>query len=666
MTTLKTILAGPLAPDHVADLSNNLVVVLHQIYNGKALTTADENTLHKFRVRVSAFLKSNDSRERWCGAFLALAAVQNSWECLKNHGATWLGLLIHILELPEAPATWEMALRASAEMLTLVSQKAELTREIATSRIAPFSKAALAILESPENCSSATAAVFVSELQRVNVAHPVGFRPHSKRFQTVLIRLIATSSDSKLVEKACDALTVAHYSASNFGEAAEWREGCVSTISDIHNAINALLEGRTDDAIASVEQTKSWGFETKTGSSPADIYASAKAIENLYTLLTAFVSQPTAVPVKIPVGRIIPLFNRATSLAQIHFKAHVPQVEQGLVRSTFERINIAAMKSLAALVDTVGANISAYVEDLLETVDMIPSDNSAVTLAALDLLTTIFNNVGYIAAGSSVQEYVEKAVSKALALITPGTNVTKASQTEIPDYISQSHLFESPISQITQQTVYTFLEATMLVCDLSGRCRGHIDRTILLSKHAARRSAAVTSALNPSMASKHSILAMVQQQYPRDASISQFVHPRLPPLTTERRYLPVSVSLGEEEELDEDMEVEEEEETNGTKFTSAASSAAVSTPVAPATSNTLESTTFSEPVVVDAPFEPLPEKVSEPVQAIERPTEIEPTTEFEQIEEDEVAENQVDDSDEEMGSDFEMPALDVGDSDDDE
>ena len=114
------------------------------------------------------------------------------------------------------------------------------------------------------------------------------------------------------------------------------------------------------------------------------------------------------------------------------------------------------------------------------------------------------------------------------------------------------------------------------------------------------------------------------------------------------------------------MEVEEEEETNGTKFTSAASSAAVSTPVAPATSNTLESTTFSEPVVVDAPFEPLPEKVSEPVQAIERPTEIEPTTEFEQIEEDEVAENQVDDSDEEMGSDFEMPALDVGDSDDDE
>ncbi|KAG5359748.1 Pre-rRNA-processing protein [Yarrowia sp. C11] len=662
MTTLKTILAGPLAPDHVADLSNNLVVVLHQIYNANALTTADENTLHKFRVRVSAFLKSNDSRQRWCGAFLALAAAQNSWECLKNHGATWLGMLVHILELPEAPATWEMALRASAEMLTLVSQKPELTREIATSRIAPFSKAALAILESPE-CSAATAAVFVTELQRVNVAHPVGFRPHSKRFQTALIKLIATSPDSKLVEKACDALTVAHYSASNFGEAAEWREGCISTISDIHSAINALLEGRTDDALASVEQTKSWGFEAKSGSSPADIYASAKAIENLYILLTAFVSQPTAVPVKIPMGRIIPLFNRATSLAQIHFKAHVPQVEQNLVRSTFERINIAAMQSLAALIETVGSNISAYVEDLLETVDMIPADNSAVTLAALELLTTIFNNVGYIAAGSAVQEYVEKAVSKALVLITPGTNVSQASQTEIPDYIARSHLFESPISQKTQQTVYTFLEATMLVCDLSGRCRGLIDRTLLLSKHAARRSAAITSALNPSMASKHSILAMVQQQYPRDASISQFVHPRLPPLTTERRFLPVSASLGEEEELDEDMEieVEQEEKINDTKsvpFSSTEDTFPAAT-----------STAYREPVVVDAPFKARPETViAEPVQAIERPAEIAaPTTEFEEIEEEEVAENQVgEDSDEEMGSDFEMPALDVGDSDDDE
>lgn len=69
---------------------------------------------------------------------------------------------------------------------------------------------------------------------------------------------------------------------------------------------------------------------------------------------------------------------------------------------------------------------------------------------------------------------------------------------------------------------------------------------------------------------------------------------------------------------------------------------------------------------MDAPFEPLPETMAEPVQAIERPSNIEPTTEFEEIEEEEVAENQVDDSDEEMGSDFEMPALDVGDSDDDE
>lgn len=659
MSALKTILAGPLAPDNVADLSTNLVVVLHQIYNSKALTSADEATLHKFRVRISALLKSNDSRERWCGAFLVLAAVQNSWACLKSHGATWLGLLIHILELPEAPATWEMALRASAEMLTLVSQKQELTREIATSRIAPFAKAALAILESPE-CSPATAAVFISELQRVNVAHPIGFRPHSKRFQTALIKLIASSADSKLINKACEALTVAHYSASNFGEAAEWREGCVSTIGDIHNAISALLEGKTDDQLATSEQSKSWGFEPKSGSSPKDIYASAKSIENLYLLLTAFVTQPTAVPVKLPLGKIIPLFNRATALNQIHFKAHVPIVEQNLIRSTFERINIAAMQSLAATVDTVGSNISAYVEDLLETVDMIPTDNSAVTLAALELLTTIFNNVGYISHGSSVQEYVEKAVSKSLVLITPSTNVSSASQSEIPDYISKSHLFVSPVSQKTQQTVYTFLQTTMLICDLSGRCRGLIDRTLLLSQHSARRQAAITSALNPSMASKHSILSMVQQQYPKDASISQFIHPRLPPLTTERRFLPVASTLNEEEE-DEEMEVDEVAEVVPIAVTREIPTAAPTAAVG------AFSLTPEEALVnVEEPFIPL----DEPVQAIERPEAmppIEPETEFEQIEEEEAVEYdaaQAENEDEEMGSDFEMPALDVGDSDD--
>lgn len=659
MSSLKTLLAGPLAPENVQDLPANLVFVLHQIYHTNALAT-DENSLHKFRVRISAFLKSNDSKQRWCGAFLALAAVQNSWECLKSHGATWLGLLIHILELPESPATWEMALRTSSEMFVLVSQKTELTRDVATSRIAPFCKAALAVLESPET-SVSTAAVFISELQRVNVAHPVGFRPHSKRFQKALLALIATCQDSQVVKRACEALTVAHYSASQAGEAAEWRNGCLATVADIHTALNALVEGKCEDSNL-VEQSASWGFEPKTGSSPLQIYNAAKSIEQLYALLTAFTTQPTAVPVKIPLGRIIQLFNRVLGLSQISFRAHVPQVEQSLIRSTFERVQIAAMRSLTATVATVGANISADVEDLLESVDMLPPDNSAVSTAALDLLSAVFQNVGYIASGSAVQEYVEKAVARALALVNPSTNVSVAGQSSLPDFITKPHLFETQTPEATQQTVFGFLETAMVVCELSGRARGLIDRTLLLSTQVRRNSALLTSALNPSMASKHSILAMVSQQHPRNAQIAQFVHPRLPPLTTERRHLPVSASLEQQEDLDdledEDMDVEPAKRDEFTiPVISSNAFASVTTPVeSPATE-----------LINDAPpFEALPESVMAAKQAqhqtIDRPGAAD--TEFAEIEEEEALEDP--DSDEEMGSDFEMPALDVGDSDDDE
>lgn len=66
--------------------------------NGKGTAEDAGALLHKYKTRVTALLQGKTAQARWCGAALAKAAVESSWECLAGQqGAVWVRLLVPLL-----------------------------------------------------------------------------------------------------------------------------------------------------------------------------------------------------------------------------------------------------------------------------------------------------------------------------------------------------------------------------------------------------------------------------------------------------------------------------------------------------------------------------------------------------------------------------------------
>ncbi|VVT48692.1 uncharacterized protein SAPINGB_P001904 [Magnusiomyces paraingens] len=140
MATLQSLLATALAPSQEGAIASNAMHTLSLLQSGAVLAQADENTLHKFMVRVSALLKAKAPIAKWFAAYLAHTACETNWKVLKSHGGTWAGLLLHLLEINEQPVVKEAAIRALRTIFAKTHGKQEFTRDITTPRLPQYLK----------------------------------------------------------------------------------------------------------------------------------------------------------------------------------------------------------------------------------------------------------------------------------------------------------------------------------------------------------------------------------------------------------------------------------------------------------------------------------------------------------------------------------------------
>jgi pre-rRNA-processing protein RIX1 len=243
MALLQSLLATVLSPTQEKNIAYNAVHVLSILRSSNGLIdSSDDKTAHKFKVRVSALLKSKSPLLRWFGSHLVKASVESNWTVLKSHGQTWADSLLYILEIPGPTVTHQAAIQALSILFARVHGKATLTKEIATPRIPAYLK----LLVSLSKSNSSLWSTILPAITRVIRLQTSKFRSQAEHVRQLMIHIIEkTYMDSSMVDRstlqnACEAFICLHMAATKGKEADEWRITFIRTINEIDITLNLL------------------------------------------------------------------------------------------------------------------------------------------------------------------------------------------------------------------------------------------------------------------------------------------------------------------------------------------------------------------------------------------------------------------------------------------
>lgn len=434
MATLQTLLASALAPSQEAAISTMAVSTLSLLRSGTVFVQADENTISKFNVRVSAFLNNKKPMAKWFGAHLAMVAVDSNWNILKSNGAKWTKLLLKILETNEPLATKEVAIKALSTIFAKTFGKQEFTRDITTPHISPFLKLLFKHAQITEesvvikNDSSNSQEEFIqlddsdeeddtlsfkkpseddslislsSQSELLNTIVPAinqilkqqstTFRPFSGRYLALISRIISLSYtnpsviDPTLLKQTCQGYALLHYSAPKDSESLTWRLGAKHIVAHLHQTINSVSKSFVDEDFEifadseNISKNTSGGVDTpllalspiKETSKSQLLAQTTDKLQVLFHLLLAFLSTPTKTAVKLPLGTIINLVDRSLSLSQ--FTSELPRVEKNhreLFVTLLDALHFEALNAIYKLVPLTQTMLLCHSETIMHHLEV--------------------------------------------------------------------------------------------------------------------------------------------------------------------------------------------------------------------------------------------------------------------------------------------------------
>lgn len=649
---LKAVLALLRDEETLADNAEHILRMLtadQRVFGG-----GDDADVHKFKVRVSALLKSKRPVSRWFATYLARAAVESSWEVLESHGATWAGIMVHMLEVSEPDVTILAALAALGTIFSKTAGKAELTRKITTPRLPEYVKLVLRRADSPRLALACLAA-----LTRVLRQQSTTFRPHAAATRALVVRVLDRhaggrgAGDERLLAAATEAFVCLPMAEPKDKEAELWRSSLLEVVREAHGALSDITEGNVNEDAPPATGGPTLGLTA----TPTNALQRWRVCVRL---LKAFFTVATKTQVKVPLGAVVALVDRVYALNA--FASFAAAADRGLLVATFDGLHADATQVLLTVQRACGQQVLAHFSTLWHYYTTLadahkPAKASLILSSAATLLRQ-----ASVAPRHAVQG-IDGLADVALRLLD-----SQAPRSSLPDFVSNPAAFAKPATGPERAAVEDFLVALVdCVPQLPAALRARIDRYFILA-HSTRGLGA--SALYPGNAAKYSIapMAMREPTVALSPAMGVLIHPRLPPLHREVHTLPGTARLPAETE-------------NGqTQPEIPVPDAVPEVPIQPVQAaqsiqaNSLQFSTVSEPAPAPAPHpapvpaqapqaapaplttpapQPAPKPVPEPV----------PQPAIDQPMADAQPDFSADGSD--SDSDIEIPAIDVNDSDDD-
>ncbi|KAJ5573644.1 uncharacterized protein N7459_008071 [Penicillium hispanicum] len=615
--------------------------------------------IHKLKTRLASLLQDRSVEGRWTAVVLVKATVEaGQWEILRGYEPI-VRNLIGILAKPDPVSTRKMCIVTLTRIFHLTYQYPTLVREITTPHLPGFINAVLnlvsALVKLPSG-SSRKAKPNTPFMETVLHAvlelvprHPTIFRPFGSQLRSLLAEILGCSPPAffpePVIDAAAELFASLHKCAPKDKAGTGWTDDCRSTIVSIHRAADYVFRAvveqweSVDATLAPTRQdyakemadegSDALGLPTWKG-----IHSGVDRLVILLRVLSEFITMPSASAVAIPIGQILDLTSRLTSVtvpadnAQgsqggVQVNPQVSREEREMLWAELPRIHVACMEVLNRVVAVLEKSTTPLTQTMIEqfgwvfrnekfsrivrtaTYDLLRSlvllNGPAMTKQSVASIANILRFVCIDLLAQSVDsESPAKSQSDSKSKSKTGQGAVNADFFLNPELQKNRSAKASQHSPELQKAASGLLQSVLASIPpelLTASVRAEIDRTIILSSD---KDAMLASVLNPvpsvqGRPAGASIMPFLVQIYSDQMEVEALVRPRMPVLMTTP-------------ELDAYAEVEDEEEAE--EVADEAYNAAPET-----------ATFLKEPVIP-----PIQAQKAEPVAPLHKRTYVEETT----------------------------------------
>ena len=582
-------------PHTVSRLAISLVdccSILSAPENNVAGRDAAENAVlvHKLKTRISTLLQDRTPEGRWAAVVLVKAAVENGgYEILRGCEA-WVRGILSTLSRAGPTTLKKLCIITLTRIFSLTRPHQTLLREITTPSLPPFVTACLNLVLTSGSAGekrlpktdSPLLETILHAFQGLLPHHPTIFRPFSGQLIGLLTPLIAAtpssaagsgfplSVSSNVQALARSVFVLLPYTAPKNTSSEEWLKTIRATISSAHrcadHAFRAVIEDwePADPTFRQHQTTIDVDLEVGDNDSEplnlpswTGIYAGTERLSSLIQLLTAFIESHTSTTVPIPLGSIVDLANRIstvtlpTSRLTLRNNPNISREEREGLYSQIPMLHLANLNLLQSITSTLAHGAVSISQDILEQSLYIFAAEDASTdirAATYTLLSQILPLSGQTMSKKAVAPLLPVFETACNDLILGSTatptvqKATKDSGASADSFIAKSSKVEQDFSSIslsdTQHASVMLLSqalANLPTQHLPLPCRALIDRTAILTNS---KPILLASVLNPA-AHRHgksntksgsSCLPFLARKFSGDADVESFLRPRMPVL----------------------------------------------------------------------------------------------------------------------------------------
>lgn len=437
--------------------------------------------------------------------------------------------------------------------------------------------------------------------------HPTVFRPFSAQIHSLLVVIIGSPSSGFFsgseVDLAEQLYVSLHNCAPKNTSGEEWKNAVKLTISSIHRTVDHVFR-------AVVEQWESVDRSLRRATTHLDyskeicddgpdplglpswrgIHSGVERVIALLRLLSRFFSTPTAASVAVPIGYMLDLTARLTSVtvplersgssqSNVQLNLQIGREERDSLWAELPRIHVACMDMFLDVVKALESGIVPTAQNILEQslwVFRAEGYSKEIRTSTYDLINSLLSLIGPSMSKQNVSSLTKLFRSCCHDLLPPAGNSSPPANSTtdtkgkakhqmsinadsfLNPALNQSRQFKSSsypgLARAASDLLPTILNWAPTEF-LSPSIRADIDRTVIL---VADKNAMLASVLNPIPVTKgrgngSSIIPFLAQSYAGEMDVEALIRPRMPVLMN----TPVLNGYANVEE--EDKEDEEED-----------------------------------------------------------------------------------------------------------
>jgi pre-rRNA-processing protein RIX1 len=494
----------------------------------------------------------------------------------------------------------------------LTYQYPTLVREITTPQLPGFITAALNLVSFVTKTSSGSTRkpkpntpfmeIVLHALLELIPRHITIFRPFGSQLRSLLTEVIGSSSPAyfpgHVIEAAEQLLVSLHKCAPKDQASTGWKDDCKSTILAIHQTIDHVFRAvveQWESVDGSLNHVRPNYSQEMSNEGPDNLglpgwqglHSGVDRLLALLNILSGFLSTPSAAAVALPLGSILDVTSRLTSVTVplngdssnfgIQFNQEISRDEREGLWMELPRIHIACMDLLSNVVSVLETSATSVTQTILEQAvwtfkgekfntdlrsavyallrSLVPVNGPAISKHSVVSLTNVLRSCCHdllppTRDSSSISNPGSDPKSKSKG----GQGTTNADAFLNPQLQkSQAQVASSFVD--LQQNASGLLQAVLVSIPaelVPPSVRAEIDRTIILTTD---KNNMLASVLNPVPAAKgrgaaSSIIPFLVRPFGDQMEVEALVRPRMPVLMTAPEL---------DAYADEDEEVEDEE-----------------------------------------------------------------------------------------------------------